>query len=108
MGETREERIMQFLEENETPVIGLREGAMLRMEPGSLVFRGAAGARLFRRGAEPIELEAGASINLPNEQLYRKKGGLRRPPPLKQIRVLREQFPETAAERGCAHPAATG
>ena len=33
-GETREERIIQFLEENETPVIGLREGAMLRIEDG--------------------------------------------------------------------------
>ena len=31
-GETREERIIQFLEENETPVVGLREGAMLRIE----------------------------------------------------------------------------
>jgi dipeptidase E len=29
MGETQEERIIQFLEENATPVVGLREGAML-------------------------------------------------------------------------------
>ena len=26
MGETQEERILQFLEENETPVVGIREG----------------------------------------------------------------------------------
>src|SRR6185436_20471708 len=32
MGETREQRIIQFLEDNETPVAGLREGAMLRIE----------------------------------------------------------------------------
>ena len=32
MGETREERILQFLEENDTPVVGLREGAMIRVE----------------------------------------------------------------------------
>ena len=34
MGETREERMLQFLEENETPVVGLREGAMIRIEDG--------------------------------------------------------------------------
>ena len=55
MGETREERILQFLEENETPVIGLREGAMLRMEHGVCELRGAAGARVFRKGNAPIE-----------------------------------------------------
>src|SRR4051794_28719050 len=51
MGETREERIAQFLEENDTPVIGLREGAMLRVEAGRTRLLGTAGARLFRRGA---------------------------------------------------------
>jgi dipeptidase E len=50
MGETREERIFQFHEENETPVIGLREGAMLRVVDGNCVLRGTTGARLFRRG----------------------------------------------------------
>ena len=29
MGETQEERILQFLEENETPVVGIREGAWM-------------------------------------------------------------------------------
>jgi dipeptidase E len=54
-GETREERIIQFLEENETPVVGLREGAMLRIEGGKTLLKGSTGARIFRRGHEPVE-----------------------------------------------------
>ena len=50
MGETQEERILQFLEENEAPVAGLREGAMLRVEGKTVTLKGSAGARLFRRG----------------------------------------------------------
>src|SRR6202171_5258759 len=40
MGETQEERILQFLEENDAPVAGLREGAMVRIENGSTTFEG--------------------------------------------------------------------
>lgn len=64
MGETREERIMQFLEENDTPVIGLREGAMLRIENGTTTLRGSSGARIFRRGKTPEEVIPDAQINL--------------------------------------------
>src|ERR1044071_8787899 len=63
MGETREERIMQFLEENETPVVGLREGAMLRIEKGETMLLGTSGARIFRRGMEPVEILPGASLD---------------------------------------------
>jgi dipeptidase E len=56
MGETREERILQFLEENETPVVGLREGAMLRVSPGKTTLKGSTGARIFRRGQAPVEV----------------------------------------------------
>ena len=63
MGETREERILQFLEENETPVVGLREGAMLRFENGSCKLQGIAGARLFRRGIQPTELQSSAKLD---------------------------------------------
>ena len=62
MGETREERIRQFLEENSTPVLAMREGAMVRVERSGSVVRGMAGARLFRAGAEPIELEPGTAL----------------------------------------------
>jgi dipeptidase E len=60
MGETGEERVLQFLQENDTPVIGLREGAMLRIEHGSCELKGSSGARLFRRKAPPIELSPGS------------------------------------------------
>ena len=64
LGETREERIIQFLEENDTPVVGLREGAMLRIEHGNTILRGSTGARIFRKGMEPIEILPGARLDL--------------------------------------------
>lgn len=64
MGETREDRLMQFHEENETPVIALREGAMLRIENGKTTLRGSSGARIFRRGQTPEEVAPGAQLDL--------------------------------------------
>jgi dipeptidase E len=55
MGETRETRIREFLEENDVPVVGLREGSMLRVDGDSVLLKGLAGARIFRRGQEPVE-----------------------------------------------------
>jgi dipeptidase E len=63
MGETREERIIQFLEENETPVVGLREGAILRIENGRTTLKGSTSARIFRRGHEPVEVKPVAVID---------------------------------------------
>lgn len=63
MGETREERIREFLEENETPVLGIREGSWLLREDASLRLLGERGGRLFRRGSEPEEIPAGAEID---------------------------------------------
>ena len=62
MGETQEERILQFLEENDTPVAGLREGAMVRIEDGLTTLKGSSGARIFRKGFEPIEVPPGAQL----------------------------------------------
>ena len=62
MGETRETRLREYLEENATPVIGLREGAWLRREGEVLRLEGR-GARLFRRDAEPQEIEAGTDVS---------------------------------------------
>jgi dipeptidase E len=62
MGETQEERIIQFLEENETPVLGMREGAWVVAEAGTVMLQGTNGARIFRRGHEPVEAKTGANI----------------------------------------------
>jgi dipeptidase E len=63
MGETQEERIRQFHEENDVPVAGLREGTMLRVEQGAIVLRGVTNARIFRRGQTPVEVEPGMRLD---------------------------------------------
>jgi dipeptidase E len=62
MGETQEERILQFLEENKTPVVGIREGAWLLCENGAVTLRGKTGARIFRRSNDPVEVKSGDNI----------------------------------------------
>lgn len=74
MGETREERIQQFLEENDTPVLGLREGAWARVEDERCTLGGASGARWFRRGAVPEEVVSGATFASPSEAWRRSTG----------------------------------
>lgn len=63
MGETQEERILQFLEENDTPVVGMREGAWLLVENDSVTLKGTTGARIFRRDRPPIEAMPIADIS---------------------------------------------
>ncbi|MEU2020775.1 dipeptidase PepE [Streptomyces sp. NPDC016469] len=62
-GETREERLTEFLEENDVPVLGLREGTWLRVEDETARVEGAHPTRLFTRGAEPRELAAGTDVS---------------------------------------------
>jgi dipeptidase E len=62
MGETREERLGQFHEENATPVVGLREGTLLRIVGDSVRLIGRASARIFRRGQDPLEVPPGSSL----------------------------------------------
>ncbi len=63
MGETREQRIQEFLEENRTPVLGLREGGWIRVEGARGWLGGTRGARIFRRGAAPEERPPGAAVD---------------------------------------------
>jgi dipeptidase E len=62
MGETREERILQFHEENLPPVVGLREGAWLLVDDAGVTLEGSTGARLFRRGQPPEEFVPGQRL----------------------------------------------
>ncbi len=62
MGETREERLLQFHEENDAPVVGLREGALLRVTDASVMLKGVSGARIFRRQQVPVEVPPGTAL----------------------------------------------
>jgi dipeptidase E len=63
MGETREQRITQFLEENEVAVLGMREGSWLRRKGNVLTLGGHTGARLFERDRQPREFEQGDDLS---------------------------------------------
>jgi dipeptidase E len=63
MGETREQRIAEFHEENDPPVVGLREGAWLAVEGRAVSLQGSTGARLFRRGEMPVEYASGSRLD---------------------------------------------
>ena len=62
-GETRETRIREFHEVNAAPVVGLREGAMLRVRGSGMVLLGAVGGKLFRQGREPQEIVDGQALS---------------------------------------------
>ncbi len=62
-GETREQRIEEFIEANPTVwVAGLREGCMLRLESGKLELIGPRPLRIFRHGQQPRELNTGDDL----------------------------------------------
>jgi dipeptidase E len=62
MGESRETRIREYLEENPGPVVGLREGSWLRVHGHSALLEGPHPARVFRRGREPEEVGPGRDL----------------------------------------------
>ena len=62
LGETRDQRIAEFLEDDDVPVLGLKEGSWLAVAGSRASLGGAAGARLFRRGSMPIDLAVGADL----------------------------------------------
>ena len=61
--ETREFRINEFLEENDVPVVGLREESWLIADGASMQLFGEGGAVLFRRGLPPESLYKGDDVS---------------------------------------------
>ena len=63
-GETREQRIEEFIEINpDTYVVGLREGTMLKLENKKLELIGSPTARIFKKGRKAEELKAGDNFS---------------------------------------------
>lgn len=63
-GETREQRIEEFLEVNpEIYVVGLREGTMLKYESNKLELIGKLPVRIFRKGKLPEEINPGGNLD---------------------------------------------
>ncbi len=63
-GETREERIREFIAVNQNVyVAGLREGCMFYIEGPSMHMKGVHSLRLFKYGSEPREIPAGADLS---------------------------------------------
>ena len=60
-GETRDDRIREFHEMNDTPVIGLWEGGTLWVEGGRILLAGAA-ARVFRKSLPAVDVEPGTDL----------------------------------------------
>lgn len=62
-GETREQRIEEFIEINpDIYVVGLREGTMLRLEGKELTLIGTNTTRIFRKGHLPVEMASGHDL----------------------------------------------
>jgi dipeptidase E len=60
--ETRDDRIREFHEMNDTPVLGLWEGGILQIEEDRIDLLGAA-ARLIRKGEEPKDITPESNLD---------------------------------------------
>lgn len=61
-GETRETRIKEFLTQNETKVLGLREGNWIRRIGDKITVEGENSTRIFEKDKEPYEVEPGTVL----------------------------------------------
>ena len=63
LGETRDERIAEFLEENHVSVVGLHEGSWLSVAAGTVNLGGVAGARIFQRNTAPVDFGVNTDLS---------------------------------------------
>lgn len=64
-GETREQRILEFIAVNKTQtVLGLREGCWLIVDDEKIMLKGNKSARVFKHNQSPYELKSNSVINL--------------------------------------------
>ena len=62
-GETREQRILEYIEANPRRwVVGLREGCMLHVEGEKMELIGSRPMRIFKKGVETYEVKAGDDL----------------------------------------------
>jgi dipeptidase E len=61
-GETRDDRLREYHEMNDLPVVGLWEAGFLRREQGELLLMGTP-ARIFRKGQPPVDVAPGARLD---------------------------------------------
>ncbi len=63
-GETREQRINEFLTVNrKVTVVGLRESALIEVRGGAVSLKGTRPMRIFAFGKEPVEVQPGADLS---------------------------------------------
>ncbi|CAH0689813.1 unnamed protein product [Chilo suppressalis] len=63
-GETRDQRISEYLEQEcASPVLGLREGSILKVDNNTLLIKGVAGAVLFEKGAKKTEFAVDSDVS---------------------------------------------
>lgn len=61
-GETRDDRIREYHQMNDRPVVGLWEGGVIRVHDANVTLHGAA-ARIFRKGCQPRDVPAGTDLS---------------------------------------------
>ena len=75
MGETRDDRIKEFHEAHTTPVIGLREGAFLKIDDEyfrsqKIFLGGTNGAKFFFPGKEPFNIPTARGIIITSDGIF--------------------------------------